>query len=213
MNRSLAISLSLAALPLCLLAAQEPVAQDTKTDVNGVHSHVLETASGHLALVQTFVVEAPVSKVWKAYTTEEGWTAWASPKAEIDLRPGGTIRTHYGEDAEVGDPGTITLHIVNYVPERLITLRAELADHFPDIMKEDDGNLMEVTVFEPLSKKRTRVSSYGVGYRQLPRLSRAVGFLRPRQRGPLPQAAGLPERVGSNVCDARCACSNAPPTR
>ena len=173
------------ALPLCL--AWSPWAQEVSSLAENsaaqVHSELLETAAGGLVLSQSFVVEAPVKDVWDAYVTEEGWTSWSSPHASIDLRPGGTIRTHYGEDAKVGDPGTITLHIVNYVPERVLTLRAEMADHFPDIMKEDDGNLMEVTLFEPLDENRTRVTSHGVGYRDLPEYRKLIEYFQPANAG------------------------------
>lgn len=63
-------------------------------------------------------------------------------------------------------PSRCTSH--SYVPKRVLTLRAELAEHFPGIMKEDDGNLMEVALFEPLEEERTRVSAYGAGYRSTP---------------------------------------------
>lgn len=177
------------ALPLCLAwaaIAQDRAPAQASAQVPGeewVQSEVIKTSEGSLVLAQSFVLEVPVKKVWDAYVTEEGWTSWASPKAAIDLRPGGTIRTHYGDDAEVGDPGTITMHIVNYVPERVLTLRAEMADHFPDIMKEDDGNLMEMTLFEPLGESRTRVTSYGVGYRDVPEYRKLIEFFQPANAG------------------------------
>jgi uncharacterized protein YndB with AHSA1/START domain len=166
------------------LSAQDPASEPTPaTEESAVTSTLIETPEGGLVLSQTFIVDVPVKNVWDAYVTEEGWTSWSSPHAKIDLRPGGTIRAHYGEDATVGDPGTIILHIVNYVPERVLTLRAEMADHFPDIMKEDDGNLMEVTLFEPLGEARTRVTSYGVGYRDEPEYRQLIEFFTPANEG------------------------------
>ena len=88
-----------------------------------IQSRIIKTESEDLILVQEVVVEASVQRLWAAYTTEEGWRAWAAPAVEIDLRAGGTIRTHYGPEASVGDPGTNTLHILNYVPERVLTLQ------------------------------------------------------------------------------------------
>lgn len=175
------------ALLLALSAGLVPVlpgnGQEQDQAPSSVTSTLLETDSGQLVLAQTFVVQAPVSAVWKAYTTEEGWTSWASPKAKIDLRPGGTIRTQYDTSAEVGDPGTITLHVVNSVPERLLTLRAEISDHFPAIMKADDGNLMQVTVFEAIGEDRTRVSAYGVGYRDVPEYRELIKYFEPANVG------------------------------
>lgn len=169
----------LLAIPLFLIGA----AQTQDTEPKLVQSHLIETEIGGLVLVQELEVEASISDVWNAYVTEDGWKAWSAPHVEIDLRPGGTIRSHYGPDAEVGDPGTITLNIVNYVPERLITLRAEFADHFPQFMKEDDENLMEVTTFEALGEKRTRITAYGVGYRDTPEYRGLIDFFIPANEG------------------------------
>jgi uncharacterized protein YndB with AHSA1/START domain len=148
-----------------------------------VRSEVVKTDTGELVLVQEILIEAPVARVWEAYATSDGWMAWAVPLAEVDLRAGGTIRTHYGADAEIGDPGTITLHIVNYVPERVLTLQAEVSDRWPDVMKEDAGNLMNVIVFEELGESETRVRSYGVGYRDLPAYDELMEFFIPANEG------------------------------
>ncbi len=150
---------------------------------DAVRSEVVKTAAGDLILSQEVVVEAPVDRVWEAYTTSRGWMAWAAPLAEVDLRAGGTIRTHYGEDAKVGDPGTIVLHIVNYVPRQVLTLRAEASDRWPEVMKEDEGKLMNVIVFDALGETRTRVRSFGVGYRDLPAYDELMQFFIPANEG------------------------------
>lgn len=148
-----------------------------------IESQVVKTDASEMILVQEVVVEAPIDEVWRAYTTSAGWMAWAAPVAEVDLRAGGTIRTHYGPDAKIGDPGTNTLHIVNYVPERVLTLRAELSDRWPDVMKEDEGKLMNVILFEAQGESATRVESYGVGYRDLPAYDDLMKFFIPANEG------------------------------
>jgi len=169
---------------LLVLALSQTCSTLTLADeLNPIRSEVLKTEAGELVLVQEVVIEAAVSDVWKAYTTVDGWMAWASPLVEIDLRAGGTIRTHYGQDAKIGDEGTNTLYIVNYVPERLLTLRAELSARWPDIMREDDGKLMNVIVFESAGEKRTRIFSYGVGYRDLPAYEELMNFFIPANEG------------------------------
>ncbi|WP_237064843.1 SRPBCC family protein [Microbulbifer guangxiensis] len=155
------------------LAGAFALAEDVATPIN---SQILKTDRKEMVLVQEVSIEAPVSEVWRAYTTSAGWMAWAAPLAEVDLRAGGTIRTHYGKDAKIGDPGTITLHIVNYVPERILTLRAELSERWPAVMQEDDGKLMNVVVFEAQGESRTRLQSYGVGYRDLPEYDNLMQF-------------------------------------
>lgn len=166
-------------LPL-LLAAFVALAEGGDPQIK---SQIVKTDASELILVQVVVVEAPIGEVWRAYTTNAGWMAWASPLAEIDLRAGGTIRTHYGSDAKIGDPGTNTLHIVNYVPERVLTLRAEMSERWPDAMKEDEGQLMNVIVFDAQSEVMTRIESYGVGYRDLPEYDDLLKFFIPANEG------------------------------
>jgi uncharacterized protein YndB with AHSA1/START domain len=148
-----------------------------------VRSEVLKTDAGELVLVQELVVNAPVARVWEAYSTSQGWMAWAAPLAEVDLRIGGEIRTHYGADAKIGDPGTNVLHIVNYVPGRVLTLQAELSERWPEVMKEDAGNLMNVIVFGAEGESETRIRSYGVGYRDLPEYDKLMEFFIPANEG------------------------------
>ncbi|GJM26418.1 MAG: hypothetical protein DHS20C16_28330 [Phycisphaerae bacterium] len=148
-----------------------------------VSSRVVKTDAGERIVIQEVLIDASVAKVWKAYTTDDGWTAWASPAAKIDLRAGGTIRTHYTPTAKIGDAGTNTLHIINYVPEKVLTLQAELSERWPDVMKQDADNLMNVIVFESLGKKRTRLLSYGVGYRDDPAYDKLMEFFVPANEG------------------------------
>ena len=149
----------------CLLGALG-ISSQTEQDSPkpAIESRIITAETGERTLLQDVLIEAPVAEVWKAYTTGDGFAAWAAPVAEVDLRNGGTIRTHYTSGAAIGDPGTNTLHIVNYVPERVLTLRAELAPNWPEVMKHDAENLMNVIVFVPEGERRTRILSYGCGY-------------------------------------------------
>lgn len=137
-------------------------------------SQVVKTNANELILIQEVWFEAPIADVWRAYTTAEGWTAWASPKAEIDLRVGGTIRTAY--QGEIGESNANTLHIINYVPERLLTLRAELSNNWPAIMQEDGERLSNVILFDEIKDGVTRVQSYGIGYTDAPEYDQLMGF-------------------------------------
>ncbi len=148
-----------------------------------IQSRILKTVADELVLVQEVLVEAPVAEVWAAYATAEGWMAWAAPVVEVDLRAGGTIKTNYDAAAKIGDAGTNVLHIVNYVPERLMTLQAELSDRWPEVMKQDAGRLMNVIVFEPQGAERTKILSYGVGYRDSPAYDELMKFFIPANEG------------------------------
>ena len=166
----------IAALPLLLvLPTFSPRVQDEPQEPP-VRSRVDKTEAGERILVHEVTIEAPVAEVWKAHTTVEGWTAWSSPLAEIDLRVGGTILTHYDENAKIGDAGTNTLRIVNYVPERVLTLKADVSQNWPELMKQDADKLSNVILFEAVDEDTTRLSSYGIGYRDTPEYDKLMDF-------------------------------------
>jgi hypothetical protein len=86
------------------------------------------------------------------------------------------MRTHYTPAAELGTPGTNTLTIVNYVPKRVLTLRAEPAPTWPAFLRKDADRLSNVILFEALGKQSTRVTSYGIGYRDTSEYEAVLGF-------------------------------------
>ena len=147
---------------------------DPPPAAEGPTSEIVETDAGELVLIQAVSISAAVEDVWRAYTTAEGWTGWAAPKAEIDLRVGGTIRTAYA--GEIGGEYTNTLEIVNYVPNRLLTLRADVSDNWPDILKKDAERLSNVILFEAISPTTTQIQSFGIGYTASPELEQLMSF-------------------------------------
>jgi uncharacterized protein YndB with AHSA1/START domain len=170
-----------AALGLALLASacRSPLPPEDRAATDAIVSRIVRTAAEDLVVEQTVFVDAPIADVWAAYTTEAGWQAWAAPVVEIDLRAGGTIRTNYTRGAAIGDPGTNTLHILNLVPERVLTLQAELDQNWPEVMQQDAGRLMNLVLFEPLAPERTKITSYGLGYRDSPEYDALMGFFVP----------------------------------
>lgn len=117
---------------------------------------------------------APVSEVWEALTTEAGVTSWMVPVAEIDFRVGGHIRTHYEGSARIGDPGTITHHIIAYEPERLMVTTLTPPEGFPfnEITEESWG----VWSLEPLGPARTRFRLASVNLKRTERFDEYRAF-------------------------------------
>lgn len=133
--------------------------------VNRVTSVVDSSNADNLVLQQSFTINVPIDSVWNAYTTEKGWESWATPMAEIDFKINGVIKTNYNKDGKIGDESTIVLHIINYVPKSVLTLQAELSTHFPEFMKKDEKDLFNIILFEEISPTKTKVISYGIGYK------------------------------------------------
>ncbi|MFD2561189.1 SRPBCC domain-containing protein [Aquimarina rubra] len=141
-----------------------------------VTSTVDSTNKKELILIQEFMVNVPLDSVWNAYTTKNGWESWAVAIAEVDFKINGTIRTNYNKNGKIGDSTTINLKVVNYIPKKLITLQAELTNNFPDFMKKDEKDLYNIICFESLASKKTKVISYGIGYKNNPKYLSLMKF-------------------------------------
>ena len=132
--------------------------------------------SGELMLKQAITIEAPLEKVWQAYTNSEEWKKWVTPVVEMDFRINGTIKSHYDPTATIGDQGTIIIHILNYIPFKQITMQSELNENFPDFMKGEEKNLYSIVEFEGIHERQTKVILYGIGYKNEPRWQELLKF-------------------------------------
>jgi uncharacterized protein YndB with AHSA1/START domain len=81
-------------------------------------------------LVIEVEVPAPVSEVWRAFSTSEGLSTWLTPSATVDLRAGGEWTAHFPGGSTGG--GTI----VSFVPEKEIVIAALAPDQFPHVRAE-----------------------------------------------------------------------------
>ena len=78
------------------------------------------------------LIEAPVDAVWAAFTTKEGQESWNVSHAEIDLKIGGKMRTHYDPNGRIGDPNTIENTILCFEPKRMLAIQvANPPEKFP----------------------------------------------------------------------------------
>ncbi len=78
-------------------------------------------------LVIELEIPAPVSEVWKAFSTSEGLSTWLFPHATVDLKPGGDWLVHFPGGSTGG--GTI----LSFVPEKEIVIAALAPDKFPQV--------------------------------------------------------------------------------
>lgn len=111
-------------------------------------------------------INAPVAQVWRIFTTSEGFKATGVAHAEVDLRIGGAIRSHYDPKGTLGDPGTIVNEILAYEPERMLAIRIrEAPATFPyrNAMK----STWTVIYFTP-SGEMTHLRIVGLGYQDDP---------------------------------------------
>ncbi len=151
---------------LLLLFPLLAISQTPKESIQKRVTSVVDSShTENLVLKQSFVVNVAIDSVWNAYTTKKGWESWATSIADIDFKINGIIKTNYNKDGKIGDDATITLHILNYIPKRMLTLQAEITKNFPEFMKEDEKDLYNMILFEKTSPTKTKVISYGIGYK------------------------------------------------
>ncbi len=141
------------------------VAQDSKVPNNRITTVIDSSDILYLTMKQEFTANVPLESVWEAYTTKTGWENWAVPLAEVDFKLNGTIRTNYNKEGQIGDSTTITINVLNFIPNKLITLQAEMSKHFPDFMQREEKDFYNIIIFENVDENKTKVISYGLGYK------------------------------------------------
>lgn len=135
-------------------------------------------ASGQEPRAMSWEVEvnAPIAKVWTAFTTEEGLKSWMAPVVSIDLRIGGQIRANYRPSASLDDPTTVVQEILSFEPGRMysarIVQRPQGSPAFLEVLDDAWG----VTRFEDLGEDRTRVIVTTVGWGEGPQWDQAKQF-------------------------------------
>jgi len=109
-------------------------------------------------------INAPVAEVWRLFTTSEGFKATGAALADVDLRIGGAIRSHYDPKGQLGDPETIVNDILAFEPERMLALRIRQAPaNFPH--RDAIDGTWTVIYFNKSGEDMTHVRIVGLGYR------------------------------------------------
>jgi uncharacterized protein YndB with AHSA1/START domain len=109
------------------------------------------------------IIEAPVEAVWAALATKQGQESWNVAHAEIDLKVGGKMRTHYDPKGVIGDPNTIENTILAFEPNRLLVMQVTgTPAKFP--FNDAIRKMWTVIHFEDAGPGRTRLRIVGVGY-------------------------------------------------
>lgn len=119
---------------------------------------------GERVLRLSLVVPASRAQAWEAFSTGEGYRAWATPVAQVDLKVGGLIETSYDPKAKFGDPENIKNQILAYEPERMMVFRNVQA---PSALPggKQFGEIISVAQFEDAGPGRTRVTLSSIGYK------------------------------------------------
>lgn len=146
-----------------------------------VESERIPVSEDEQILRQTLLLAAPLADVWNLFATDAGVSSWMAPVGYVDLRTGGMIRTNYDACAQPEDDGWIENTIVNFVPDYMITLQANLepqreASWMNETIYARRDSLYSVIAFEEVAADQTRVTIWGLGYGAGPEWETMLGF-------------------------------------
>jgi len=78
-------------------------------------------------------VPAPLTEVWRAWTTEEGVQSFFAPECNIDLRPGGAYEMFFDLDAGHGNRGGEGMIVMAVQPERKLAFTWNAPPQLPSV--------------------------------------------------------------------------------
>lgn len=106
-------------------------------------------------------INAPVQKVWWAWTTGEGAKTFFSPANKIELRVLGVYEFYFNPDGEPGKrgaEGTVLLAIQN---EKMLSFAWDAPPEYPEIRKQRTSVVVR---FIKLSENKTKVMLTQTGW-------------------------------------------------
>ena len=118
---------------------------------------MLSGAASLEPVVTEGVVNAPVEKVWKAFTDKSVIEQWMVAKTEFELKIGATWRTSYSKDSNLNDDTAIHHTILAFDPGRMLAFRTiKTPKNFP---YPAITNTWTVVYFESVAAGKTRVTT------------------------------------------------------
>lgn len=133
----------------------------------GLTAVLIQPATAAEPQVTEGFINAATPEVWRLFTTAEGYQLTGVAHAEVDLKIGGTIRTHYDPKGRLGDAETIVQEILAYEPERMLAIRIRQAPAGFPHQDAVDGT-WTVIYMNPAGDNMTQVRIVGLGYTDSP---------------------------------------------
>lgn len=102
------------------------------------------------------VVNAPISAVWKAWTTEEGVKSFLGTACKIELKHGGPFEIYFAPDAPAGSRGSEGCTVLSWVTERMLSISWNAPPKYPGV-RIGDRHTFVVINLDPMDGLTTRV--------------------------------------------------------
>ena len=112
-------------------------------------------------------VNAPIEKVWNAWTTKDGATTFFAPKAKIELTPGGPYELFFDLQAPEGSRGGEGCRVLSFLPMEMLSFEWNAPPEFPGVRKQQmQKHTWVVVQFSPLAKDQVKVRLTHLGWRE-----------------------------------------------
>ena len=152
------------------------ICASTLASAQGILNTSYKSRTGERVLRYEMILPAPKEDVWKSFTTCSGICSWLAPIAAVDLRIGGYISTQFEHKMRIGDPGTVSTRILNYIDGEMLTMEVDLNDYFSRLLRGEEIDLQEIIQFVSLGENQTKLVSSIVGWGDGPKWDEAYDF-------------------------------------
>jgi len=88
------------------------------------------------AIHKEITLPAPVDKVWKAWTTEQGIKCFFATACKIDMKVGGAYEIYFDTEAKPGQQGSEGAKILAIQPHKLLSFTWNAPPHLPEARKQ-----------------------------------------------------------------------------
>lgn len=133
-------------------------------DAGPIRDTSFRDAEGHRVQQLETIIDAPVAKVWAAFTTDEGFKTWGAPVAHIIPGHDGMLEASYLPTSKIGDVENIRNRIVVYFPEHLLVIHNEHVPKGGPFKQEVIDKIRTIFEFQDMGGAKTRLIESGVGY-------------------------------------------------
>jgi len=116
------------------------------------------------------VVDAPVSEVWRVFTTSNGAQEFFAQKANIHLALGGPYEIQF--DPKDERSGTKGLKILSYASQEMISFQWNAPPEMPNVR---NGGTWVVVTMTPVNPHQTKVTIEHLGWKEGPEWDEAYG--------------------------------------
>jgi len=113
------------------------------------------------AIKREVEVNASVSEVWKAWTTQEGVKSFFAPGCKINLKVDGEYEMYFDPLGQEGSRGGEGNKILAIDPERMFSFTWNAPPQYPNVRKQKTVVILH---FEKLGEKKTKLDFIEIGW-------------------------------------------------